>query len=134
LHFGENEDKGIEPRVGGLGCGQLVRPRARLPEKQRSLTFGRQWIGPVMFPFYIKVLSLNLGISLTVVTLVFVALLASGQAIGLFGCGFRVFPATRGAIRHRYRNFRDAGEAFDEISGPLGSAKTRWSLEISAVP
>src|ERR1700692_2777164 len=53
----------------------------RYRQDQRSLAFGRQWIGPVIFPFYIKVLTFNLGISFTVVTMVFVALFASGQAI-----------------------------------------------------
>src|ERR1700737_2639984 len=28
---------------------------------QRSVSFGRQIIGPVLFPFYIRVLSFNLG-------------------------------------------------------------------------
>ncbi len=50
-------------------------------QDQGSLAFGRQWIGPVIFPFYIKVLTFNLGISFTVVTMVFVALFVSGQAI-----------------------------------------------------
>jgi hypothetical protein len=53
----------------------------RYRQDQRSLAFGRQWIGPVIFPFYIKVLSFNLGISFTIVSVVFVALFVSGQAI-----------------------------------------------------
>jgi hypothetical protein len=53
----------------------------RYRQDRRSVAFGRQWIGPVIFPFYIKVLTFNLGISFTVVTMVFVALYASGQAI-----------------------------------------------------
>jgi hypothetical protein len=53
----------------------------RYRQDRRSVAFGRQWIGPVIFPFYIKVLTFNLGISFTVVTMVFVALFASGQAI-----------------------------------------------------
>src|SRR6266404_2203879 len=53
----------------------------RYRQDQRSLAFGKQWIGPVIFPFYIKVLSFNLGISFTVVSLVFAGLLIGGQAI-----------------------------------------------------
>jgi hypothetical protein len=53
----------------------------RYRQDQRSLALGRQWIGPVIFPFYIKVLTFNLGISFTVVTMVFVALFVSGQAV-----------------------------------------------------
>jgi hypothetical protein len=53
----------------------------RYRQDQGSLAFGRQWIGPVIFPFFLKVLTFNLGISFTVVTMVFVALFASGQAI-----------------------------------------------------
>jgi hypothetical protein len=34
---------------------------------QRSLAFGRQLIGPVLFPFYLKILKLNVGITAAVV-------------------------------------------------------------------
>jgi len=60
----------------------------RYRQDHRSLAFGRQWIGPVIFPFYIKVLTFNLGISFTVVTMVFVALLASGQAVSFSDVAF----------------------------------------------
>jgi hypothetical protein len=53
----------------------------RYRQDHRSLAFGRQWIGPVLFPFYIKVLSFNLGLSFAIVFIVFVALFASGQSI-----------------------------------------------------
>lgn len=53
----------------------------RYRQDQGSLAFGRQWIGPVIFPFYIKVLSFNLGISFTVVSVVFIALFVAGQSI-----------------------------------------------------
>lgn len=60
----------------------------RYRQDQRSVAFGRQWIGPVIFPFYIKVLTFNLGISFTVVTMVFVALFASGQVVTLSDLAF----------------------------------------------
>lgn len=53
----------------------------RYRQDQRSVAFGRQWIGPVLFPFYIKVLSFNLGISFSVTFIVFVVLFAAGEAI-----------------------------------------------------
>jgi len=53
----------------------------RYREDQRSLAFGRQWIGPVLFPFYLKVLSFNLGFTFTVVFIILAALFASGQPI-----------------------------------------------------
>jgi hypothetical protein len=53
----------------------------RYRQDRRSVAFGPQWIGPVIFPFYIKVLSFNLGISFTVASMVFVALYVSGQSI-----------------------------------------------------
>jgi hypothetical protein len=53
----------------------------RYRQDHRSLAFGRQWIGPVLFPFYSKVLAFNLGISFTVVFTVFVALFAVGRSV-----------------------------------------------------
>ncbi len=32
----------------------------------RSVAFGRRWIGPALFPLYVKILSLNLGLTLAV--------------------------------------------------------------------
>jgi hypothetical protein len=51
----------------------------RYRQDQRSFSLGRQLIGPVLFPFYAKVLSFNLGITSVVILIIFTALLASGQ-------------------------------------------------------
>lgn len=56
----------------------------RYRQDHRSVAFGRQWIGPELFPFYIKVLSFNLGITGIVLVVVFAALFASGQPISIF--------------------------------------------------
>jgi hypothetical protein len=56
---------------------------ARYREDQRSFTFGRQLVGPVLFPFYIKVLSFNLGLTSIVLLVIFTALFASGQTLTL---------------------------------------------------
>jgi hypothetical protein len=54
---------------------------ARYRQDQRSLTIGRELIGPVLFPFYVKVLSFNLGLTFAVVATIFVGLMWSGQRI-----------------------------------------------------
>ena len=54
---------------------------ARYRRDQRSLAFGRQWIGPTLFPFYIRVLKFNLGLTSLILIGVFVALFASGHSI-----------------------------------------------------
>jgi hypothetical protein len=48
------------------------------PERQ-SLAFGREWIGPALFPAYVRVLAINIGITL-VVALLAAAAVASGVA------------------------------------------------------
>lgn len=54
---------------------------ARYRQDQRSVAFGKQIIGPVLYPFYIKVLTFNLGLTFLVVTIIFTALAVSGQRI-----------------------------------------------------
>lgn len=55
---------------------------ARYHQDDRSVAFGRQLIGPVLFPFYIKVLSFNLGLTFVVIGTIFLALGVSGQHVG----------------------------------------------------
>src|ERR1700757_3721186 len=54
---------------------------ARYRQDHRTLAFGRQLIGPVLFPFYVKVLSFNLGLTFMVIATIFIALGVSGQKI-----------------------------------------------------
>ena len=56
----------------------------RYRQDHRSVAFGRQWIGPELFPFYIKVLSFNLGLTGVVLVIIFAALFASGQSVSIF--------------------------------------------------
>jgi hypothetical protein len=56
---------------------------SRYRQDQRSVSFGRQIIGPVLFPFYIRVLSFNLGLTSIVILIVLTALIASGKSISL---------------------------------------------------
>ncbi len=55
---------------------------ARYRQDHRSLAIGRQLIGPVLFPFYVKVLSFNLGLTFVIIAAIFVGLAVSGQKIG----------------------------------------------------
>jgi hypothetical protein len=56
---------------------------ARYRQDRRSVAFGRQIIGPVLYPFYVKVLSFNLGLTFLVIAIIFTALAVSGQHVGL---------------------------------------------------
>jgi len=55
---------------------------ARYRQDHRSVAFGPQIIGPVLFPFYVKVLSFNLGLTFLVIAIIFAALAVSGQKVG----------------------------------------------------
>lgn len=54
---------------------------ARYRQDHRSVAFGRQIVGPVLYPFYIKVLSFNLGLTFLVIAIIFIALAVSGQKL-----------------------------------------------------
>ena len=56
---------------------------ARFRQDQRSVAFGRQIIGPVLYPFYVKVLSFNLGLTFLIVGAIFFALRLAGQQISV---------------------------------------------------
>ena len=89
----ENLRSEIEDREGELGRSlteaeqEAVLKRHGHPllvaghyrQDRRSVAFGRQWIGPVLFPFYAKVLSFNLGVSFAVIATVAIALVAAGR-------------------------------------------------------
>jgi hypothetical protein len=68
-----------EALVKRHGNPLLVAGRYR--QEQRSVAFGPQWIGPELFPFYVKVLSFNLGLASLVILTIFTALFASGQQV-----------------------------------------------------
>jgi hypothetical protein len=56
---------------------------ARYRQDQRSVAFGRRLIGPVLFPFYVKVLSFNLGLTAVVIGTIFLVLGLSGQKLSV---------------------------------------------------
>jgi hypothetical protein len=72
----------VEAILKQHGHPLLVASRYR--QEQRSVSFGRQIIGPALFPFYIRVLKFNLGLTSVVLLVIFAALFAGGQPIGHF--------------------------------------------------
>jgi hypothetical protein len=73
----------------------------RYRQDQRSVAFGRQWIGPELFPFYMKVLSFNLGLTSVVILALFTGLFAAGQHMtvsGLVGAMLMQFLIQGGII------------------------------------
>jgi hypothetical protein len=73
----------IEAILSQHGHPLIVASRYR--HDHRSVAFGRQWIGPVLFPFYVRVLSFNLGLTGAVIAIVWVALFATGKSVTLAG-------------------------------------------------
>jgi hypothetical protein len=72
-------DAEVEAILKQHGHPMIVAGRYR--EDNRSVSFGRQLIGPTLFPFYMRVLKFNLGITGVIQLVVFTALFFSGQAI-----------------------------------------------------
>ncbi len=68
-----------EALVKKHGNPLLVAGRYR--QEHRSVAFGRLWIGPELFSFYVKVLSFNLALASLVILTIFTALFASGQPV-----------------------------------------------------
>jgi enterochelin esterase family protein len=61
--------------------GQPLIVASRYQPDQRSLAFGRQLIGPVLFPFYVRVLSLTVSLAFIVISLIVIGLLIAGQSL-----------------------------------------------------
>src|SRR5882762_335036 len=72
----------VEAILKQHGHPLLVASRYR--QEQRSVSFGRQIIGPALFPFYIRVLKFNLGLTSVILLAMFAALFARGQPLGNF--------------------------------------------------
>jgi hypothetical protein len=60
--------------------GNPIVVAGRYQQQNRSVAFGRQLIGPVLFPLYIKILSLNLGLTAVAI---FVIGFAMGKGLAL---------------------------------------------------
>src|SRR5579863_764276 len=72
-------DEEIEEILKQHGHPMVVASRYR--QDKRSVAFGPELIGPVVFPFYLRVLKFNLGISVIVMFIVAVALAFGGHAM-----------------------------------------------------
>src|SRR5213082_120346 len=70
----------VEAILKKHGHPLLVASRYR--QEQRSVSFGGQIIGPALFPFYLRVLKFNLGLTSVVVVVIFAALFTAGQRVG----------------------------------------------------
>jgi hypothetical protein len=95
----ENLHAQIEDKEAELGCplseaeveavlkqhGHPLVVASRFRQDQRSVAFGKQWIGPVLFPFYVRVLQFNLGLTSIIIVVILAALFASGQSVTVFG-------------------------------------------------
>jgi hypothetical protein len=57
----------------------------RYRPSQGSLVFGRQWIGPTLFPFYLRTLQVVIGISFAIYLSVLGALIIIGQQVTFGG-------------------------------------------------
>src|SRR5215470_17047319 len=61
--------------------GTPLQVAAGYSQNKGTLAFGPQLIGPVLFPFYARVLAFNLGLTFVIIGTVFAALSLSGQPI-----------------------------------------------------
>ena len=61
--------------------GTPLQVAAGYTQNKGTLAFGPQLIGPVLFPFYARVLLFNVGLTLLVLGSVFAVFVLSGQAI-----------------------------------------------------
>jgi hypothetical protein len=73
------QDAEVEELLKQHGHPMVV--ASRYNQEKRSVAFGPELIGPVVFPFYIRVLKFNLGISAVVLFIVAVALFFGGHAM-----------------------------------------------------
>ena len=61
--------------------GNPLQVAAGYTSNKGTLAFGPQLIGPVLFPFYLRVLAFNLGLTFVIIGTIFAALSLSGQPI-----------------------------------------------------
>src|SRR5689334_6495200 len=61
--------------------GNPLQVAAGYTRNQGTFAFGPQIVGPVLFPFYVRVLTFNLGLTFLIVGAIFAAVSLSGQPI-----------------------------------------------------
>jgi len=94
---------------------------ARFRQDHRSVSFGRQLIGPVLYPFYIKVLSFNLGLTSAVIAIIFAALVVSGQKLS-----FSSLVST--VLLQLFIQLAIVTFIFSMVQGNLTRFPDRWNL------
>src|SRR5258707_10336778 len=80
-------DAEVEAILKRHGHPLIVASRYR--QDPRTLSFGREIVGSTLFPFYIRVLKFNLGITSLIMLVIFTALFLSGQVV----TAGSIFPA-----------------------------------------
>jgi hypothetical protein len=78
-----------EELVKAQGNPLLVAGRYR--QEKGSVAFGKQWIGPELFPLYRKVLMFNLGVSSVIIVVLFIGRMAFGQNVSMAGLVTAIF-------------------------------------------
>jgi hypothetical protein len=63
---------------------------ARYRHDNRTLSLGRELIGPALFPFYVRVLSFNLGLTFVIIGSIFTALIVAGQRVSVGAVAWNV--------------------------------------------
>jgi len=105
--------------------------------EQQSVSFGREIIGSVMFPFYIKVLKFNLGITTLAIFVVQTALFLGGHGVSAgsiftalfyqvviqFGVVTLIFAAIDRHWKHNPESW-DPRQAMRALHPALGNAET----------
>jgi hypothetical protein len=77
----------IEPEIEAIlkAYGRPLLVAGRYRQDERNVSFGKQLIGPLLFPFYTKVLQFNLGVTSIVLLFVYAVLFVSKtQPLSLF--------------------------------------------------
>jgi hypothetical protein len=101
---------------------------ARFRQDHRSVSFGRQLIGPVLYPFYAKVLSFNLGLTSAVIAIIFTALAVSGQKLS-----FARLLST--VLLQLFIQFAIVTFIFSMVQRNLTRFPDRWNLDgVSGIP
>ena len=93
---------------------------ARYRHDDRRLVIGRELVGPALFPFYVKVLSFNLGLTFVILGTIFTALAIGGQRVG-FG------SIVSNALLQLFLQLSIVTLIFSLIQRSLNKAPDRWN-------
>ena len=107
----------IEQEAILTGHGHPLVVAGRYRSGQRSLTFGRQLIGPVLFPIYLRILLLNLAVTLVV---------CAGAALA-FARGHSIVELASGLVFAPFLQFGIVTLIFALVEGSAITAPGSWN-------